>query len=351
MSASHTPKPMNVKLLIDAVIHQTTVLIAHLATSAGLRAPLAHVANQVFLDLVTELEAQGVGRKVIADMFGLALRSYQLKVRRLSESTTDQSRSLWEAVLEFVQQRPVVTRAEVLTRFARDDESSVRGILHDLVESGLVFRAGRGHSTTYRAATEEELGVTLAADPASTLEAMAWVTIYREGPLDADALAEKLGVTQSEASGAAERLIADGRVSIVSDASASADKEAATAPRYTCQTCVLPMGEASGWEAAVFDHYQSMVAALCTKLRGGDTCSLPRDVIGGSTYSFDVWPGHPHEAAIYGLLREHRAQASALRKEVTAHNDAVGRPAAGRSKVVFYVGQNVIQDVEGHDTT
>ena len=33
------------------------------------RAPLAHVANQVFLDLANELEAQGVSRKVSADMF------------------------------------------------------------------------------------------------------------------------------------------------------------------------------------------------------------------------------------------------------------------------------------------
>jgi hypothetical protein len=66
---------MDVKLLIDAIVRQTTVLIAQLSTSAGLRAPLAHVADQVFLDLAAEIEAQGVARKVAADMFGLALRS------------------------------------------------------------------------------------------------------------------------------------------------------------------------------------------------------------------------------------------------------------------------------------
>ncbi len=36
---------MDAKLLIDAIVQQTTVLIAHLSTSAGLRAPLAHVAD------------------------------------------------------------------------------------------------------------------------------------------------------------------------------------------------------------------------------------------------------------------------------------------------------------------
>lgn len=66
---------MNSKLLIDLVIHQTTILIAQLSTAAGLRAPLAHIADQVFLELSREIERQGVSRKVVADMFGLALRS------------------------------------------------------------------------------------------------------------------------------------------------------------------------------------------------------------------------------------------------------------------------------------
>lgn len=50
---------MNVQLLIDAIVRQTTVLIAQLATRGGVRAPLAHLANQVFLELAKELQAQG----------------------------------------------------------------------------------------------------------------------------------------------------------------------------------------------------------------------------------------------------------------------------------------------------
>lgn len=65
---------MNVRLLIDAIVRQTMVLVAQLATSGGLRAPLAHVASQAFLELARELESQGVGRKVSADMFGMACR-------------------------------------------------------------------------------------------------------------------------------------------------------------------------------------------------------------------------------------------------------------------------------------
>ncbi len=66
---------MNAQVLIDSIVRQVTVLIAQLATSGGIRAPLSHVANQVFLDLARELEEQGVSRKVSADMFGMALRA------------------------------------------------------------------------------------------------------------------------------------------------------------------------------------------------------------------------------------------------------------------------------------
>lgn len=98
---------MNAQILIDSVVRQTMVLIAELATAGGLRAPLAHVANQVFLDLATELERQGVSRKVAADMFGLALRGSQRRIQRAAESATDRGHSLWEAVLAFVGGGPV----------------------------------------------------------------------------------------------------------------------------------------------------------------------------------------------------------------------------------------------------
>src|SRR5690242_17537894 len=133
---------MTVELLIQAIVRQTTILIAQLATAGGARAPLAHVANQVFLDLVRELDEQGVSRKVGADMFGLALRSYQRKIQRLTESNTDRGHSLWEAVLTHLEERKIATRNEVLARFHRDDDQLVRSVLHDLTESGLVFASG-----------------------------------------------------------------------------------------------------------------------------------------------------------------------------------------------------------------
>jgi predicted acetyltransferase len=139
-------------MLIDAIVRQTMVLIAQLATAGGGRAQLSHTANQVFLDLVAALKEQGLGNKVIADMFGMALRTYQTKVQRLSESRTDRGRSLWEALLAFVQERGTeraVSRAAILQRFRHDDALVVSGVLRDLVDSGLLYRTGRGDLTQY----------------------------------------------------------------------------------------------------------------------------------------------------------------------------------------------------------
>jgi hypothetical protein len=109
---------MDSRILIDAVVRQTTLLIAQLATSTGIRAPLAHLADQVFLELAQEIEQQGVSKKVAADMFGMALRTYQRKVGRLRESVSVAEKTLWQAVLEHVSQHGSVTRTQLLAAFA-----------------------------------------------------------------------------------------------------------------------------------------------------------------------------------------------------------------------------------------
>ena len=83
---------MNTGLLIEALVRQTMVLIATLAATTGERSPLSRVADQVFANLVAELKAQGVGNKLIADMFGMALRTYHYRMARVAESATDRGR-------------------------------------------------------------------------------------------------------------------------------------------------------------------------------------------------------------------------------------------------------------------
>jgi hypothetical protein len=71
----------------------------------------------------------------------------------------------------------------VFTRFSRDDQNLVRGVLHDLTETGLVFSSGSGQDQVDRATTKaEQLQIGKLAD-APGLDALIWAFIYREGPV------------------------------------------------------------------------------------------------------------------------------------------------------------------------
>ena len=320
---------MNVQVLIDSIVRQVTVLIAQLATSGGIRAPVAHLANQVFLDLARELEAQGVSRKVSADMFGMALRAYIRKVRRLSETETERGRTLWQAVLEFVKSEGLVTRERALQRFEVDGEIEVSAVLRDLTESGLVFCSGAGRSAVYRAASDEELGrlSELASD--AGLAELAWVFVFRDDRLTVDKLSELLSRTKEDTSRVIDDLLAQGRVERHADGTLSA------------REFVIPLGSAVGFEAAVFDHFQAVVQTICQRLKLQSFDSERKEAIGGSTYTFDVWPGHPLEGEVKAQLERMRRDSGELRKRVEEHNRGVDFPKR-HEQVVTYVGQCVM---------
>jgi hypothetical protein len=253
------------QVLIDAIVRQTTVFIARLSTAAGVRLPLGHVADEVFAGLASELTQLGVSNKVIADMFGMALRSYRQKVQRLSESASSRGATLWNAVEAFLAEREWSTRSEVLEHFKSDDEVSVRGILNDLVESGLALRSGMRDNTRYRAATEDELG--------------------------------DLG-TETRSDGAA------------------------------------------GWETAIVDHHRAVLNAIAAKLTSASCSSAAVDEMGGTTLTFDLWPGHPQEREVRQLLAQTRAVALRVWEEVNESSKA--NPHSGAYQVRFYFGQYVV---------
>ena len=314
---------MNTHLLIDNIVRQTTILIAQLATSGGVRAPLAHIANQVFLELARELEAQGISKQVTADMFGMALRSYRRRVQRLSASATERDRSLWEAVLDYLGYTGVITRKEVLRRFFRDDEDQVKSVLVDLCESGLVFRLGSGPDTAYRAATSEELSQL--SGRTDGVDELVWVMVYREGPVTVSKLSEALCFATDQLTESLARLARDERVRLLEDG------------RYESANAVMPVGSAAGWEAAMFDHFQAVVRTLCSRLQAPEEPTASSEV-GGSTYGFNVWPGHPYEAKVRGALAEFRRKYTGLREQVQAYNNEHALPDE-HVKVVIYGGQ------------
>lgn len=318
---------MTLELLIQSIVRQTTILIARLATSGGTRAPLSQVADQVFLHLVKELEEQGVSRRVCADMFGLGLRTYQRKIQRLGESVTDRGRSLWEAVLDYVRDEGMVTRSKVLTRFARDDESQVRSVLHDLCESRLVFSSGSGGQTVFRVASDEELKSLQHIQSGEGLDELVWAIVYRLGPISLEGIAKDTGFSREQFSGSLLRLMEAERIE---------KSELNGETVYRSKTLIIPVGAAVGWEAAVFDHYKAMVNTITARV-AGDSTAL-KDKTGGCTYTMEVWDGHPLAEQVYGTLARLRSELGELRTLVQAHNDEVGIPE-DHTRVLLYAGQ------------
>lgn len=332
----HAARPtMTLELLIQAIVRQTTLLIAQLATYGGARAPLAQVADQVFIDLVRELERQGVSRRVSADMFGLGLRTYQRKIQRLSESKTDRGRSLWEAILEHIRQNEPVTRAKLCLRFARDDESLVRSVLHDLCESQLIVAAqSNGGSPSYQIAPKDQLEVPGQGSAQLGLDELVWAMVYRLGPVSAAELELGMHSARAEVDAALLRLVEAGRVEA---------EQGSNEVRYRSVNLVIPLGSPVGWEAAVFDHYKAMVNTITSRLDPDSASGVAARQIGGSTFTLDVWDGHPMADEVVTNLAQFRAALSEQRRRVEEYNEQHGVPA-DHKRVLVYCGQCVIAE-------
>lgn len=313
------------KLLIDGIVRQTTVLIAQLSTASGVRAPLAHVADQVFFSLAREIEAQGVRKQVVADMFGLAMRSYQKKMQRLAESATVRDRTLWEAVLDFVVKESP-TRERVLQRFCRDGERDVAAVLNDLVRSGLVYTTGSGEGTVFGATSSDVQRTVQSGHDKESLANLLWLMVFRGAAENEAQLAAALGLEEEPVRAAVVSLLADHRLRRIGD-------------RLASSNVVVPLGADQGWETAVLDHFQTVAKAIASKIKSGLQPTGHADRIGGSTYTFSVTPTHPLSGKVYDLLRDTRAHAHALWEQVAAYNEQNPPDPDETVKVSFYAGQ------------
>jgi hypothetical protein len=212
----------------------------------------------------------------------------------------------------------------------------VRGILNDLTESGLVLRSGRGDDTHYRAATEEELRDlgTAAEVPSQDADAaLVWLQVYRAGPVSKAQLAQLVPLSVAAIDAAVQALLGDQRI---------AAESRADGVYFTTDECLIPIGEAVGWEAAVVDHHRAVLNALAAKIASGSRVSAKSDEVGGTTLTFELWPGHPREAEVRRLLATTRAQVISLWEDVAEYN----RQQSERDgyQVHFYCGQYLVTE-------
>ncbi len=323
---------MDTRHLIDLIMQQTTVLIAQLSTAAGVRAPLAHVADQVFLDLTTAIEAQGKSKKVVADMFGLALRGYQKKVARLAGETQRLQKTLSEAIIEFVDQQGSVSKSRTRERFAADGEREVLGVLRDLVDNGTLYSTGRGEGAVYGLTSPKDLKALSAESAAQALENLVWLRLSRGGAMSIPELGGELRATPEAVAEAVHTLVEHGRIH---------PRDSEGTLTYEAGPVHIPVGSSAGWEAALFDHFYAVTRALAAKVSRGLTRSSVHDLIGGSTLIFEVEPTHPHYTEVTGLLTRIREEVNDVWLRVRAHNEAFPPDEKNKTRVTFYFGQNV----------
>jgi len=142
---------------------------------------------------------------------------------------------------------------------------------------------------------------------------------------------EHARLPEAECSRALQELLAEGKASVSIEAGAEL---------YSAARFEVPVGESHGWEAAVLDHYQALVTSVCQKLTERGPMARSADTTGGSTWSLDVWPGHPLEDEAKGTLRRVRLELEDLRRRIDAHN-TLGEVPAHRERVLVYLGQSV----------
>lgn len=324
---------MTVELLIQAIVRQTAVLVAQLATTGGVRAPLSQIANQVFIDLVRELDRLGFSHNLSADLFGLGVRTYRRKIRRVIDTSSERGRFLREEILAYLRSVGLVARVDVLNRFPQDDEVQIRAVLRDLKENQLVFSLGKGKGVLYRAASDDERAAIERKRIDQEAETLHVALMFREGALTVNQIAERAQVEPRAIEAALARLADEGRIERVNQ-----DGEV----RYRASSLVVPLGATFGWEAAVFDHYKAVVGTVLGRLAIAAPATAS-DLVGGSTYSIETWQGHPMIDEIQGTLRRLRTELSDLRSRARAINDSVTEKPAAHT-VVIYAGQYLVND-------
>jgi hypothetical protein len=161
-----------------------------------------------------------------------------------------------------------------------------------------------------------------------------WLTVYRQGPATASEIAEMSRLAPAICQAALDGLTEEGRITSVTRGERVS---------YECAVLDVPLGSTQGWEAAVLDHFQAMTSAIAQKLSRGPTSPEAQQVVGGSTWSLDVWDGHPLAEEAVGTLARIRKELEELRSRIDAHN-AVHPPSSHLSRVVVYAGQYVREE-------
>ncbi len=156
---------------------------------------------------------------------------------------------------------------------------------------------------------------------------MVWHHVFASGPRSAQEVSVALAISLEDAQSAIAWLVREGRLG------------ASDGDKYRALNFALGLDGVQGWEAAVFDHFSAMAQAIGRKVKLGRADG--NDTIGGSTYTFNVYPGHPNYHRVLALLEHTRQEVRSLWQDTCDYNTAHTNPGGAKVKVRFYFGQDV----------
>lgn len=310
---------MNTALLIDGLLRECASLVAAITRAADHRPSLAELPSRVFAEVDDALRREGLRASLLADLFGLKLRTYHDHVRRARRLRAERPLPLIAELYRCMRDEGPVERWELDGRFADAHPKVFAAALDELVDSGLAYRTGRGPSARFGAVVDGE-----APSRVEAAARLVWVTLYHRTTADRAALAPMLGDDEL-LDGALARLEAAGHIEAIDGG-------------WRCVDYAIPFGDRAGWPAAVYDHLRAVMGTLSAKLATGGAAQAT-DHTGGSTYTFEVGPDHPLDGEVLALLSETRRRMEALRAAVLDHNRR--RPPGPRRRVIFYFGQRI----------
>jgi len=295
--------------------------------------------------LMVELSNRGMHRGRIAELFACSTETVRMRAKKHGDLNTRagsvQPLAPWRvtALNRLRESNGAWISVEDLRTSKRVNLSYdcwFNAMIKDLVDAGVLEVNASG--LTCRVVCEERLQA-VQGTPSSreAEESLVWAAIYRRGPISEADLSPLVAMPGNALRTHLRSLIRQG---LVTDIGESDDAYIATHFEAS------PI-EAQRWESALHDHFAAVYDAAAAKLVHGGSEQWT-GVLGGSTYSFDLWEGHPDEQRVRELLSTLRAVVRPVVDEHREHDRALAStvPRAEVYRVVVYLGQGVVPQGE-----
>lgn len=330
---------MKFSTLVERMVPLVAELFATLKSNDPLRMDFAEIGQKTLLDIVGVLRQEGLTNDEIAATLDLSIAGFYKRVRELRDTYSPGRgrgrKTLWEKVYEHILERSgnsprkAVRYAQVQSAFPSVADERLRSTLRFLVRYGLLTITGPSQQPEYRIVPRDE-------EPGGSYHAVV-VTLYREGPMSLEELAGRLEAPEAECAAHVERLRAAGKLLELPGAPGEPARYRATGYH------IEPESE-EGFQAALWDHFHTVVRAICKKVRMRRHLAQLHDVNGGTTFSFDVPLDHPLYAEVSGFLAETRVRMESWLEQVRALDEGT---EGARARITIYTGQMVEELVDG----